>query len=85
MARERIADWVCTWAEHLAEGEAPTAPGGEPIGQLLRRHEGTGRPLLGERPFLQRIPRLLGRDLIPPSHGDRESTENGVVSAIRVS
>jgi len=64
----RIAGRVCPWAERLAEEDGMAAPGGEPIGQILRRHEGTGRPL-GERPFIQRIGRLLGRDLTPRKPG----------------
>jgi len=57
-----------TWGEHLAEEDGPAGPGGEPIGQILRRHEGTGRPL-GERPSVQRIAQLLGRDLTPRKPG----------------
>jgi len=65
---ERIAGWVCTWAEHLGKDDGPAATGGEAIGRILHRHEGTGRPL-GERPFVQRIAQLLGRDLTPRRPG----------------
>ena len=34
----------------------------------LRRRESTGRPL-GDEPFLKRIGRLLGRDLVPKKPG----------------
>ena len=35
---------------------------------MLRRHESTGRPL-GERPFLERLSRQLGRNLLPGKRG----------------
>jgi len=60
--RERTAGWVCTWREYLAEA------GDAALAAALRRHENTGRPL-GDRPFLERIGALLGRDLLPGKRG----------------
>ena len=60
--QERIAGWVCTWAEHLAQSDDALT------GQQLRRHENTGRPL-GEKPFLERLGAQLGRDLLPGKPG----------------
>ena len=62
---ERIAGWVCTWGEYLAEADAAE------LGGRLRRHESTGRPL-GERPFLERLSKLLARNLIPGKGGQAQ-------------
>jgi putative transposase len=59
---ERIAGWVCTWADHLAQSDD------ESVGKRLRQHENTGRPL-GEKSFLQTLGQQIGRDLIPGSPG----------------
>ena len=56
------AGWVCTWGEYLAEDDDPD------LGGNLHRHESTGRPL-GERPFVERLARLLGRGLLPGKPG----------------
>ena len=66
---ELTAGWVCTWAEHLREPADPD------IAQRLRRHESTGRPL-GERAFLRRVGRLLGRDLLPRKGGRPRKKKN---------
>ena len=55
---------VCTWGEWVAESDDAA------MGERLRRHEATGRPL-GELPFLERLCALLGRDLIPEEPGRR--------------
>jgi hypothetical protein len=39
----------------------------------LRRRESSGRPL-GDEPFLKRIGRLLGRDLVPKKPGPAPKT-----------
>ena len=59
---ERIAGWVCTWGELLAFQDEPS------ISLGLRKHERTGRAL-GDRPFLQRVGLLLGRNLLPGKAG----------------
>ena len=61
---ERIAGWVCTWGEYLTDGDDPQ------LGPRLRRHENTGRPL-GERTFVERLSRLLERDLLPKKPGPK--------------
>lgn len=66
---ERIAGWVCTWRQYLADADDPS------LGKRLRRHENTGRPL-GERPFLKRIGDLLGRDLLPKKPGPKPKEDN---------
>ncbi|MFP4054696.1 MAG: transposase [Phycisphaerae bacterium] len=66
---ERTAGWVCPWREYLqAEDDAGLA-------DLLGRHENTGRPL-GERSFVQRVGRLLGRNLAPKKPGPKRKEEN---------
>jgi putative transposase len=59
---ERIAGWSCTWRQYLrgAEDRAFVA--------AMRRGEATGRPL-GERAFVRRLERLLGRSLLPGKPG----------------
>ncbi|NLF31754.1 MAG: transposase, partial [Planctomycetes bacterium] len=59
---ERIAGWICSWAEYLQE------PDEEGFAVRMRRLENTGRPL-GDRPFLERLGGLLGRDLLPKKPG----------------
>ena len=44
--------------------------GGEEQGELLRRHERTGRPLGGER-FLSQLESTLGRELRPQKRGPK--------------
>jgi len=62
--QERTAGWVSTWRDYLAEPDDPA------LGQGLRRRENTGRPL-GDRPFLERLGKLLGRDLLPKKPGPK--------------
>ena len=62
--QERIAGWVCSWGEYLAHADDPQ------IGPRLRRHENTGRPL-GNKPFIQRVGKLLGRHLLPKKPGPK--------------
>jgi len=60
--RERTAGWVCTWGQYLHEDDDPE------LLEAMRRRERTGRPL-GDEPFLKRIGKLLGRDLVPKRPG----------------
>ena len=60
--RDRIAGWVCTWGECLMGADAAELAG------ILRRHENTGRPL-GERAFVERLSKQLGRNLLPGKAG----------------
>lgn len=59
---DQTAGWVCSWAEHLA---GPAEPD---LGERLRRHENTGRPLGGET-FVRKLERALGRRLTPGRPG----------------
>jgi putative transposase len=59
---ERTAGWVCSWAEFLRQDDDPE------LAAALRRRERTGRPL-GDEPFLRKVGRLLGRDLLPKKPG----------------
>ena len=59
---DRLAGWVCPWGEYLAGSDAPV------IGQQLRRHENTGRPL-GDKPFLSQLSDRLARNLLPGTPG----------------
>ncbi len=59
---ERIADWVCTWAEHLRKADE------KDFGSLMRLHENTGRPM-GDKPFVRKLEALLGRSLLPGRPG----------------
>jgi putative transposase len=52
----RTAGWVCTWGEYLADRDPEEAI------RLLHAHESTGRPL-GDKPFVETVGTLLGRDL----------------------
>ena len=67
--REQISGWVCRWRQHLAEGDDAE------FASMLRRHENTGRPL-GERPFVERVGAMLGRDLTPKKPGPKPKEEN---------
>jgi len=53
---------VCTWGEYLRDEEERA------FAESMRRHERTGRPL-GERPFVRKLERLLGRVLLPKKPG----------------
>jgi hypothetical protein len=48
------------------------------LAETMRRHEGTGRPL-GDRRFLERLGRRLGRDLVPkkPGPAPKKKTKQG--------
>jgi putative transposase len=59
---ERVADWACTWGECLARDEDGS------IGDRLRLHERTGRPL-GGGGFMRRVEAILGRRLSPGKPG----------------
>ena len=59
---ERIAGWVCDWRQWLREPDDP------PLGDRLRLHERTGRPL-GGAGLLQRLEAALGRSLRPGKPG----------------
>jgi putative transposase len=50
------------WSEYLNQSDD------DGLAQRLRRGENTGRPL-GEEPFLKRLGRLLGRNLLPGKGG----------------
>jgi putative transposase len=65
----RIAAWVCDRREYLADDDDHRT------GQVLRRHENTGRPL-GDLNFLRRASRVLGRDLLPKKPGPKPRTEH---------
>ena len=63
-------------ATRLAHGDRPCGSGtarrqtddGPDVAPTMRRHESTGRAL-GDLPFLRKLGRLLGRDLIPKKPG----------------
>ena len=59
---ERIAGWVCTWAEHLRKRDE------RDFAAEMRRHEATGRPLGGES-FVEKLESMLGRLLLPGKPG----------------
>ena len=59
---ERIAGWICSWAEYLQE------PDEEALAIQMRKLENTGRPL-GNGAFIERLGSLLGRDLFPKKPG----------------
>ena len=59
---ERIAGWVCTWAEHLRKRDE------RDFAAQMRLHEATGRPLGGEG-FVAKLESLLGRVLLPGRPG----------------
>jgi hypothetical protein len=58
---ERTAGWGCTWRQYLRRREE------EDLGAALR-HERTGRPL-GDKSFVEKLSRLLARDLLPGKRG----------------
>ena len=59
---DRIAGWVCTWRDYLAE---PDDPG---IVEAIRLHGNTGRPL-GSDSFVRKFEKRLGRRLLPRKPG----------------
>jgi len=59
---DRIGGWGCSWREYLAQ------PDEDRVIQTMRRHENTGRPL-GDKPFVQRLEKLLDRRLLPGKAG----------------
>ncbi len=59
---QRIAGWVCTWAEHLRIADE------KDFGELMQRHENTGRPM-GGKSFVKKLESLLGRTLLPGRPG----------------
>ena len=64
---ERIAGWICTWREYLADREDEGLPA------VMRLHENTGRPL-GSQPFVEKLEALLGRKLLPGTPGRPKKT-----------
>jgi putative transposase len=66
---ERTAGWVCTWGEYLM------ADDGRDVAAAMRRHESTGRPM-GDNSFVEKMSRLLGRDLLPKKPGPKRREEN---------
>ena len=66
---ERIAGWICTWSEYLLE------PDEAELAVRMRQLENTGRPL-GDRGFVERLSRVLGRDLVPKRPGPKAETES---------
>ena len=65
---DMIAGWVCTWRKYLRQDEV------SPLGETLRRHESTGRPL-GDESFVKRVGALLRRDLLPKKRGPKGKTK----------
>ena len=59
---ERTAGWVCDWRQWLGEADDPS------LGERLRLHERTGRPLVGDR-LLRRLEAALGRSIRPGKPG----------------
>lgn len=64
---DRIAGWVCTWAEHLRKRDE------RDFAAEMRLHEATGRPL-GEEGFVKKLAALLGRALLPGKPGRPKKT-----------
>ena len=60
--------WVCTWRKYLRQDEASV------LGETLRRHETTGRPL-GDESFVKRVGAMLRRDLLPKKRGPKGNTK----------
>jgi len=60
---------VCIWGEYLSQADAAD------LGGRLHRHENTGRPL-GERPFLERLSKLLARNPVPGKGGRPKKGKN---------
>jgi hypothetical protein len=67
--RERTAGWIRSWRDYLIENDDAE------LARSLRQHENTGRPL-GERPFVQHVGRLLGRNFIPKKPGPKRKAED---------
>jgi len=61
---DMTAGWVRTWREYLRQDEVSA------LGETLRRHESTGRPL-GEESFVRKIGVLVGRDLLRQKPGPK--------------
>jgi len=59
---ERIAGWVCTWAQHLRKRDE------RDFASMMRLHENTGRPL-GDKGFVRKLEALLDRVLTPGKPG----------------
>ena len=63
---QRTGGWVCSWLDYLTQDDKRA----DAVGQQLRRHERTGRPL-GDKTFLERLEKLLGRTLLPQKRGPK--------------
>ena len=61
---DMTAGWVCTWREYLRQDEVSA------LGETLRRHGSTGRPL-GEESFIRKIGVLVRRDLLRRKPGPK--------------
>ena len=66
---EAVAGWTCTWGEYLQDSDDAK------LASAMRQRENTGRPL-GERPFVEHIGQLLGRDLLPKKRGPKQKEPN---------
>jgi len=64
---ERIAGWVCTWAQHLRKADE------KDFAAEMRHHENTGRPL-GDKGFVKKLESMLGRVLLPGKPGRPKKT-----------
>ena len=69
---ERTAGWVCSWREYLLRTDEIATS----IGRELRRHESTGRPL-GDKGFVTKMERALGRSLAPSRRGPKPGSPPG--------
>ena len=59
---ERVSGWDCTWRAYLR------IPDEDDFVALMARHENTGRPL-GDKRFVRKLEKLLGRTLLPGRPG----------------
>ncbi len=64
---ERIAGWVCTWAQHLRKADE------KDFAAMMHLHENTGRPL-GDKRFVKKLEAMLGRPLLPGKPGRPKKT-----------
>jgi putative transposase len=61
---DMTAGWVCTWRKYLRQDDVSA------LGETLRGHESTGRPL-GEESFIRKIGVLVGRELLRQKTGPK--------------
>ena len=67
---ERIAGWVCTWAEHLRRADE------KDFASMMHLHENTGRPL-GDKSFVKKLETVLSRVLAPGKPGRPKKKATG--------